>query len=87
MADLLWSTVRIIQFKSFSTAARRYGIANEQVALKEYLAYQRDHGRPELAVSASGFLINPAYPFLGASPDGAVYDPSSAQQTFGFVEV
>ena len=36
-----------------------------------------------------GHLIstNPAYSFLGASPDGAVYDPSSAQQPFGFVEI
>ena len=79
--------LHIIQSKSFSTAATRYGIENEQVALKEYLAYQQSHGHPELAVSASGFLINPAYPFLGASPDGAVYDPSSAQQPFGFVEI
>ena len=77
----------IIQSKSFSTAATRYGIENEQVALKEYLAYQQSHGHPELAVGASGFLINPAYSFLGASPDGAVYDPSSAQQPFGFVEI
>ena len=38
-------------------------------------------------MSASGFLINPAYSFLGASPDGAVYDPSSVQQPFGFVEI
>ena len=28
-----------------------------------------------------------AYPFLGASPDGAVHDPSNVQQPFGFLKV
>ena len=55
--------------------------------MKEYITYQQIHGHPELAASASGFIINPAYPFLGASPDGAVYNPSNAQQPFGFVEI
>ena len=70
--------LHIIQPRSFSTAATRYGTKNnEQVALKEYIAYQQSHGYPESATSASGYIINPAYPFLGASPDGAVYDPSN----------
>ena len=38
-------------------------------------------------VSPSGFLINPLYSFLGASPDGAVYDPSNADEPFGFMEI
>ena len=78
--------LRIIQPRSFSTAATRYGIEDEQVASKNYITYQQSHGHPELAASASGFIINPAYPFLGASPNGAVYDPSNSQQPFGFVD-
>ena len=31
--------------------------------------------------------MNPAFSFLGASPDGAVYDPSDNEKPFGFLEV
>ena len=79
--------LRILQPKSFSTGATKYGMENEQMAIKEYIDHQNAHGHPELVVSASGFLINTAYPFLGASPDGAVHDPSNVQQPFGFLEV
>lgn len=51
--------LRLIQPRSFSTAATRYGIENEQTALKEYITFQQAHGHPDLAVSASGFIINP----------------------------
>ena len=79
--------LRIIQPKNFSTPATQYGIENEQVALKEYVAYQQAHGHPDLTVSPSGFLVSATHPFLGASPDGAVYDPSDAHQPFGFIEI
>lgn len=38
-------------------------------------------------VLSSGVHINPTYPYLGASPDGAVYDPTNIQEQFGFLEV
>ena len=76
--------LRIIQPKNFSTPATQYCIENEQIALKEY---EQTHGHPQLSVSPSGFLINTTYPFLGASPDGGVYDPSNTQQSFGFLEI
>ena len=38
-------------------------------------------------MSPSVFLINKGYPCLGATPDGAVYDPSYTQQPFGFLEI
>lgn len=79
--------LRLIQLKQFSTAAMKYGIDNEEVAVKEYVAYQHNHGHPELVVSTCGFLIDTTYSCLGASPDGAVYDPSDVQQPFGFLEV
>ena len=79
--------LRIIQPKQFSSAATRYGIENEPVAVKQYIAHQNQHGHPDLIVSASGIFINTDYPYLGASPDGAVYDPYDPQQPFGFLEV
>ena len=48
--------LRIIQSKSFSTAATTYGIENEQVALKEYLAYQQSHGHPSGSTKI-GFIL------------------------------
>ena len=77
----------IIQPKSVSTPAMQYGIEDEQLALKEYVAYQQAHGHPHLTVSPSGFLVSTKHPFLGASPDEAVYDPSNLQQPFGFLEI
>ena len=79
--------LRIIHPKTFSTEATKYGIENEASAVKEYVAYQHSHGHPELVVSASGFIIHTAHSFLGASPDGAVYDLSNQTQPFGFIEV
>ena len=57
--------------KFFSTD----GIDNELNAIREYVACQQSHGHPLLTVSASSFLISYQHPYLGASPDGAVYDP------------
>ena len=79
--------LRIIQPKTFSTEATKYGIENEASAVKEYVTYQHSHGHPELVVSASGFITHTAHSFLGASPDGAVYNPSNQTQPFGFIEV
>ena len=79
--------LRIIQPKLFSTRATAYGIEKEQTAISEYIAYQRSRGHPDIAVSPSGFLVSTTHPFLGASPDGAVFDPSNTLQPFGFLEV
>ena len=65
----------------------KYGIDHEKVALEAYVAFQQQNGHPDLLVSPSGFIINPKYCSLGASPDGAVYDPSSTNEPFGFVEI
>ena len=76
----------IIQPKNFSSTATQYGIDNESNAIREYVAYQKSHGHPLLTVSTSGLLISYQHPYLRASPDGAVYDPSNSQFPFGFVE-
>ena len=79
--------LRIIQPRSFSTAATTYGIEKEAVAVKEYVSHQHSYGHPDLTVSPSGFIFSVTHSFLGASPDGAVYDPSNMSQPFGFLEV
>ena len=74
--------LRIIRPQNFSTPATKFGIENEKIALEQYVAYQHSHGQPYLVVSPSRLLINSSYPYLGASPDGAVYNPSNIEQPF-----
>ena len=79
--------LHILQQKTFSSPATQYGIANEPVAMTEYIEYQHSHGHTDLAVCPSGFNVCSAHPYLGASPDGAVYDPSIPEQPFGYLEI
>lgn len=53
--------------QKFSAAATRYGLANESNAKKQYIA---DH--PDVHMHDVGLVVNPCYPFLGASPDARV---------------
>ena len=76
--------LRLLQPKNFSSQATQHGIEMEPLAISKYREY---HGHPDLTVCASGFIVNTAHPFLGASPDGAVYDPSSTLQPYGFLEI
>ena len=59
----------------------------EQVACKEYVAYQRSQGHSDLVVTPSGFLVCEEHHFLGASPDSTVYNPDDTQHPFGLLEV
>ena len=79
--------LKILQPKQFSSPATEWGNTYESVAIAEYVQYQHSQGHSGLTVSPSGFHISLSHPYLGASPDGAVYDPSNIQQPFGFIEV
>ena len=79
--------MRIIQPRQFSSAAIEWGIQHESVAIKEYIKHQHERGHDDLVVAPSGFLVSHSHPCLGASPDGAVFDPSTPQQPYGFLEV
>ena len=79
--------LKIIQPRNFSSPATQHGIDHEQTAVREYIAHQQSHGHLQLTVAPSGFLISSEHPFLGASPDGAVYDPANTLSPFGFLEV
>ena len=79
--------LHILQPQSFSTPATRHGIENEKHAISAYLSHQLTNGHPDIAVGESGVIINPSYCFLGATPDGVVYDPIQTDKPYGFIEV
>ena len=49
--------------------------------------YHHSHGHAGLSVSASGFHVSLSHPYLGASPDGTVYDSTNVHRPFSFIEV
>ncbi|XP_060784112.1 uncharacterized protein LOC132890853 isoform X2 [Neoarius graeffei] len=59
------------QAKKFATEATQWGCDNEERARQCYVELQRKM-HTDFKVEQSGLQINPAYPFLGASPDGLV---------------
>ena len=77
----------ILQPRSFSSAATDWGIQNESLAIQAYLSYQCQQGNDSITVGPSGILVSETHPFLGATPDGTIYDPLNFNQPFGFLEV
>ncbi|KAH7974603.1 hypothetical protein HPB49_017254 [Dermacentor silvarum] len=65
-------------------AAANYGIKMEPLAAQRYEDALRRLGHAP-TVSTCGLLVNPAFPWLGASPDRIVYDPT--EQSYGVVEI
>lgn len=57
---------------------------NEPLAARRYEEVMQAMGH-EVTVSNCGLLVNPAFPWLGASPDRIVYDP--AESSYGVVEI
>ncbi|KAM4537015.1 uncharacterized protein PAE49_021422 [Odontesthes bonariensis] len=57
--------------KKIATEATRWGCDNEEQARQCYVELQSKI-HTDLKVEQSGLQINPAFPFLGASPDGLV---------------
>ncbi len=49
----------------------KWGIENEEHARQEYTALMRET-HEAFNIKLTGLHINPAYPHLGASPDGVV---------------
>ena len=77
---LLYTTFR-------GNAATRYGSAKEAETIQEYRTYQNTNGHPGLAVAECGLFISQANPWLAASPDGCVHDPSDSEHPQGLVEM
>ena len=67
----------ILQQKRFFSVQTEWGINKEEEALQSYIDYQNKNGHVGLTVHKIGFLVMESHPYIGASPDGDVYDPSS----------
>lgn len=78
--------MKILSNKSFVSAATDWGILNEQNATDAYVSFMKSSGH-DVVVSSSGFYISLSHCFLGASPDGVVFDPTSIDQPYGFLEI
>ena len=79
--------LKILWQEQFVSHATEWGISNKSCALQAYQTKQRESGYPDLVVYNFACLViqlcmsgNPLYPFLGASPDGAIYDLSSPDE-------
>ena len=59
--------------------ATLYGTSREDTARQQYVTYQRQNGHIGLETHLSGLVISYDKPWLAASPDDRVNDPSSAQ--------
>ena len=55
----------------FTTAATKWGCKHEKQARQMYLAANKLK-HDDLSVAESGLVINPQWPFIGASPDGII---------------
>lgn len=71
---------RLVSSKKIQTAAMKHGLDHENDAAVEYSTHKL------VNIRACGFVINPDAPFLGASPDRIVYDPSELN-SFGLLEI
>jgi len=60
----------LFEKKPFTAASTSYGIANEKTAKQMYINKTGNH------IHEIGLVVNPAFPYLGASPDGKVCDKS-----------
>ena len=56
--------------------ATQYGTQMENVARECYTKFQQDNGHPNLTTIHTGLVISADHPWLAASPDGRVHDPS-----------
>ena len=68
------------------TTPMAWGRSNKSLALEQYKQTKLASGHENMVVTQSGLWVSPDHPFLGASPDAAVYDPSEPH-AYGFAEV
>jgi len=71
----------LFQGKTIQTPAMKYGLTNEIRGANGYL----DCGLNK-KMYKSGLVVNPAFCWLGASPDGIIYDWSIRENPFGIFE-
>ena len=79
--------VNLLEQRQVTSPEIKWGIEHESEALKAYEKHQHKTGHAELTVCSVGFHVSTSHPFLGASPDGGVYDTSNFGEPYGFAEV
>ena len=77
---------QLLHPKQISTRAIEWGKENEPKALQKYAEHQLQVCHMGLVTCKAGFVVCEPHPFLGASPDAYVFDPSSVCQ-FGLTEI
>ena len=55
--------------------------------LDEYVKHQLNNGHQDLYATSSGVIISRMNPFLAASPDTNIYDPSNTSEPLGYAEI
>lgn len=78
--------LRIQEPKRFFSEATEWGQKHEDIALQKYREKQHESGHHGLYYCKSGFVISQKHPFLGASPDAVIHDPTN-DNPFGLAEV
>ena len=58
------------------------------MAIQSYLDHKYSNccGADDLTFGPCRFLVCKQHPYLEATPDGTVYDPTNPKQPFGFLE-
>ena len=59
----------------------------EETARLDYVERMKGTGHPDIQVRRCGLILHPAYEYLGASPDGQVFDPASTNGSHGLLEI
>ena len=72
--------------KSIDTPAICYGKLHEAIAIKSYMDHQNKEGIA-VQVNPCGLSVDSSMPWLAASPDAIVVDPTQEHQKMGCLEV
>ena len=64
----------------------QHGKHNEVIVRSLYARKMQKQLHKNFTVCDCGLVVNPSHPYLGASPDGKVFDPSSTSP-FGLLEI
>ena len=85
-ADVSKLVQNLCQIKSFSNKHTHWGKQGEPVALAAYKQKKEAQGF-KVTTKDLGLVINPSYPYLGASLDAFVKLEKDGQATYGAVEI
>ena len=78
---------QLLYSKFRGNVATRYGASKEEQTRKEYETHMRSNGHTNLSVEPCGLFVSVEHPWLAASPDGLVTDPTDRVSPFGLVEI